>query len=334
MMKQHHDLTVPPSLARVGRGAWRERATTLWLGWLGWSRWSCWLHNGASGAVLAVLLFGAAPAMAQTVLKMATTTSTDNAGLLPAILPAFEAASGIKVQVIAVGSGKALELGKQGDVDLVLVHARASEDQFVASGYGINRRDVMFNDFILLGPKADPAKVGGMREILPAMQKIKASGARFISRGDNSGTDQMEQSYWKQIGSKPQGEAYMSAGLGMGEVLGMAGQLDAYTLSDRATYAAYRAKTGLAVLVEGDARLLNHYGIIAVNPARFKDGGTPINHTGAMQLINWITSAAGQKQIADFKINGQTVFFPSARADKIVDKTVDKAADKAGGKQP
>lgn len=246
---------------------------------------------------------------AEETLRMSTTTSTDNSGLLNFLLPAFEAQSGLKVKVIAVGTGKALELAKNGDVDVTLVHARPAEDKFVAAGHGVNRRDVMYNDFIIVGPTADPAGVKGMHDVLAALRKIVDAKASFISRGDNSGTDQMEQAYWKQVGIKPAGSAYISAGLGMGEVLNMAAEKQAYTLTDRATYAAYRARTGLAVMVEGDKKMFNPYGIIAVNPAKYKD----INYKGAMQLIDWITSPAGQKRIAEFKVDGQQLFFPSAR---------------------
>lgn len=257
---------------------------------------------------LFALAFCAITAHAQQVLKMSTTTSTDNSGLLNFLLPPFEQQYGIKVQVIAVGTGKALELAKNGDVDVTLVHARPSEDKFVAEGHGVNRRDVMYNDFIIVGPAADPAGIKGSKDVLAALKKIVDSKAKFISRGDNSGTDQMEKAYWKQIGAKPEGSAYVSAGLGMGEVLTMAGEMGGYTLTDRATYSAYKAKTGLAIEVEGDPKMFNPYGIIAVNPAKYKD----INYKGAMQLIEWITSDAGQKRIADFKVDGQQVFFPSA----------------------
>ncbi|MBI3286343.1 MAG: substrate-binding domain-containing protein [Burkholderiales bacterium] len=244
---------------------------------------------------------------AEEILRLSTTTSTENSGLLKAILPDFEAGAHIKVHVIAVGSGKALELAKNGDVDVTLVHARPAEDRFMADGHGVNRRDVMYNDFIIVGPDSDPAGVRGSHDVVAALRKIVAGKARFISRGDNSGTDQMEQQYWKQLGQKPEGKAYLSAGLGMGEVLTMAAQLQAYTLSDRATYGAYRARTGLAVLVEGDAKMFNPYGIIAVNPARYAD----INIRGANSLIAWLTSPEGQKKIADFKVDGQQLFFPS-----------------------
>lgn len=247
-------------------------------------------------------------AAAQQVIKLSTTTSTENSGLLNYLLPAFEAKTHSKVHVISVGTGKALELAKNGDVDVTLVHARAAEDKFVADGHGVNRRDVMYNDFIIVGPVSDPAGVKGSRDVIRALRKIADSKAKFISRGDNSGTDQMEKGYWKDVGSKPEGSAYVSAGLGMGEVLTMAAQMQAYTLTDRATYAAYRAKTGLTIAVEGDPKMFNPYGIIAVNPAKYKD----INYKGAMQLIDWITSGEGQKLIASFSVDGQTLFTPSA----------------------
>ncbi|WP_156116714.1 extracellular solute-binding protein [Massilia sp. 9096] len=257
--------------------------------------------------------FGASPAQAQQVndkvLRLSTTTSTDNSGLLPYLLPAFEAKTGIKVNVIAVGTGKALELGKNGDVDVCLVHARKLEDQFVLDGWGIDRHDVMYNDFIVAGPTSDPAGVKGNHDVISAFQKIASSNVKFISRGDNSGTDVMEKDYWKQAGTKPSGTNYVSAGLGMGEVLNMAAELKAYTLTDRATYGAYKAKTGLAVLVEGDKRMFNPYGIIAVNPAKHKG----INNKGAEQLIDWITSPEGQAKIASFKPAGEQLFFPSAK---------------------
>jgi len=258
-----------------------------------------------AGAVYAIL-----PASAQQVIKLSTTTSTENSGLLSYLLPKFESKTNSRVHVISVGTGKALELAKNGDVDVTLVHARPLEDKFIAAGYGVNRRDVMYNDFIIVGPDADPAGIKGSKDVLAAMKKIVDSGARFISRGDNSGTDVMEKGYWKEIGTQPQGSAYVSAGLGMGEVLNMAAQMQAYTLTDRATYISYRARTGLAIVVEGDKRMFNPYGIIAVNPERYKD----INYKGAMQLVEWITSDEGQQAIAGFKVDGQQLFFPSYKA--------------------
>ncbi len=258
--------------------------------------------------VAALLASAALPALGQEVIKLSTTTSTENSGLLQYLLPAFEAKTNTKVHVISVGTGKALEMARNGDVDVTLVHARPSEDKFVAEGHGVNRRDVMYNDFIVVGPTSDPAGIKGSRDVLAALKKITDSKAKFISRGDNSGTDQMEKAYWQQVGAKPQGSAYVSAGLGMGEVLNMAAEMQAYALTDRATYGAYRAKTGLAVAVEGDPKMFNPYGIIAVNPATHKS----VNYKGAMQLIEWITSSEGQGRIASFKLDGQQLFFPSA----------------------
>ncbi|MFC5461369.1 substrate-binding domain-containing protein [Massilia niabensis] len=253
-------------------------------------------------------MFASPPLLAQDVIRLSTTTSTENSGLLRHLLPAFEAKSGIKVNVISVGTGKALELGKNGDVDVTLVHARQLEDRFVAEGWGIARADVMYNDFLVVGPPSDPAKVRGSKDVVAAFAKIAASRARFISRGDNSGTDLMEKGYWQAAGIKPAGASYVSAGLGMGEVLNMAAEMRAYTLTDRATYGAYKAKTGLAILVEGDKRMFNPYGIIAVNPARHPG----VNYRGAKQLIEWITSPEAQARIAAFKPAGEQLFFPSA----------------------
>jgi tungstate transport system substrate-binding protein len=249
--------------------------------------------NGATGSVL----------------RLSTTTSTENSGLLGYLLPAFEAKTGIKINVISVGTGKALELGKNGDVDVTLVHARALEDKFVAEGWGIDRHDVMYNDFIVAGPVRDPAGVQGSHDVVDAFRKIAAAGVKFISRGDNSGTDVMEKGYWTQAGTKPAGADYVSAGLGMGEVLNMAAEMGAYTLTDRATYGAYKARTGLAILVEGDKRMFNPYGIIAVNPAKHPG----INAKGAQALIAWITSPEGQAKIAAFKPAGEQLFFPAAK---------------------
>ena len=267
-------------------------------------------------AVLLCAAFASPLALAQSpstqspsTLRLSTTTSTENSGLLKHLLPAFEARTNIKVQVISVGTGKALELGRNGDVDVTLVHAREMEDKFVAEGWGVDRRDVMYNDFIVVGPEADPAKVKGGKDVIAAFKRIAASDVKFISRGDNSGTDVMEKGYWTQAAAKPQGDNYVSAGLGMGEVLNMAAEMRAYTLTDRATYGAYKAKTGLAILVEGDKRMFNPYGIIAVNPAKYAG----VNYKGAKQLIDWIVSPEGQARIASFRPAGEQLFFPSAR---------------------
>jgi len=258
---------------------------------------------------LFLLLAGIAPAYSASDLRLATTTSTENSGLLNTILPLFEAKYGTKVRVISVGSGKAMKLGENGDVDVVLVHSRGDEEKFVAAGFGVNRRDVMYNDFIIVGPKSDPA---GIRDsdVLKAFKKIAAARSRFVSRGDDSGTHKMEQSYWKAAGVEPAAmPGYVSAGLGMGEVLMMAAEMQGYTLTDRATCAAYRAKTGLEILVSGDTRLFNPYAVIAVNPARHPG----VNYPGAMQFIEWLTSSEGQAAIAAFRVDGEQLFFPNAR---------------------
>ena len=239
-------------------------------------------------------------------LRLATTTSTDNSGLLRAILPQFESATGIKVQVISVGTGKALKLAENGDVDVLLVHDRQAEEAFVAAGHGDQRHDVMYNDFVLVGPKSDPAGVGGGDEVLAALRKVAASQARFVSRGDDSGTERMERSYWQALDIAAQGKPWhLSAGLGMGEVLTMAGEMQAYTLSDRATFATYQARTGLEILVQGDPRMFNPYGIIAVSRRKYPD----INFSGALALIDWLTSDAGRTAISAFKPKGEQLFF-------------------------
>ena len=249
------------------------------------------------------------PVFAAEDIRLATTTSTENSGLLKVILPIFEAKYGGKVRVISVGTGAALKLGENGDADVVLVHARSLEDKFMAGGFGSVRRDVMYNDFVIVGPKNDPAGVRGSKDVIAAMKKISASGAKFVSRGDESGTHQMEKDYWKSANIDLKGAWYVSSGQGMGQVLTMAGQFEGYALTDRATYAAYKDKTGLETLVEGDPKMFNPYGIIAVNPQKHPT----VNNQGAMAMVNWITSPQGQKAIADFKINGVQMFFPSAK---------------------
>jgi tungstate transport system substrate-binding protein len=259
-------------------------------------------------AVIASIAACAAIA-AQPVLRLATTTSTENSGLLRILIPSFEAASGLKVHVISVGTGKAMKLGENGDVDVVLVHSRPDEDRFVAAGFGVERRDVMYNDFVLVGPPADPAKVRGLKDVAEAFRRIRDSRATFVSRGDDSGTDKMEKSYWRLAGARPEGRQYLSAGQGMGEVLTMAGNQRAYTLTDRATYGAYRTRVGLDVLVEGDPRMFNPYGVIAVNPARYRD----VNFAGAMRFIEWLTGAEGRRAIAEFRVNGEQLFYPTPK---------------------
>jgi tungstate transport system substrate-binding protein len=211
------------------------------------------------------------------------------------------------VRVISVGTGKAMKLGENGDVDVVLVHSRPDEDRFVTQGFGVNRRDVMYNDFVVVGPRDDPAGIRGTKDVIQAFRKILETKATFVSRGDDSGTDKMEKAYWTDIGRRPEGRQYLSAGQGMGEVLTMAGHLQGYTLTDRATFSAYRSRIGLDILVEGDPRLFNPYGVIAVNPARYAD----VNFKGAMQFIDWLTGAEGREAIAAFRIQGEQLFFPA-----------------------
>lgn len=262
-------------------------------------------------SVIALAMLAAMPAIAsdQNIVRLATTTSTANSGLLDYLLPKFETKCACKVHVISVGTGKALKLGEDGNVDVVLVHARPAEDKFVSAGHGIDRRDVMYNDFVLIGPYNDPAKIKGEKDVLVAMKRISNSQVRFVSRGDDSGTDQMEKGYWKDLAIRPEGKWYISAGQGMGEVLMMSGEMRAYTLTDRGTYISYRDKVGLPILVEGDARMFNPYGIIAVNPKKYPD----VNYKGATELIRWITSAEGQQAIASFKVGGEQLFVPSAK---------------------
>ena len=257
-------------------------------------------------ALLAGAVLGLGAYAAGKDIKMATTTSTDNSGLLKYLLPKYEASCGCKVRYTAVGTGNAIKLGENGDVDMLMVHARAAEDKFVAEGYGVNRRDLMYNDFVIVGPHADPAGIRGTRDALAALKKIKDSGATFISRGDDSGTNKKELQFWKQLGVDPKGPHYLAIGQGMGQTLTVAGEKQAYTLTDRATYATYKDKTGLEIMVEGAAELLNPYGVIAVNPKKYPG----VNYDGAMAFIEWLTSDAGQKAIAEFKPKGAQLFFP------------------------
>jgi len=262
-------------------------------------------------------------------LVLATTTSTDNSGLLAAILPDFEARYAADVEVIAVGTGQAIQLGENGDADVILVHAREREDAFVADGYGVNRQDVMYNDFVIVGPASDPAGIKGMTDVGAALAEVAASESPFISRGDDSGTHIKEQSLWQASGIelveaeslkggdatfvKPDGEWYMSIGQGMGATLTVADEQQAYTMSDRATYLA-RTLEGidLEILVEGDSRLFNPYGVIAVNP----DLHPTVNAAGAEAFINWMTAVETQQLISKFGVAefGQPLFTPDSAA--------------------
>ncbi len=244
-------------------------------------------------------------------LILATTTSTQDSGLLDFILPDFEAKYNAQVDVIAVGTGQALELGTSGDADVLLVHARAREDAFVAAGDGTQRYDVMYNDFIIVGPADDPAAIKGMDSAADAFTKIADAQAAFISRGDDSGTHTKELAIWEQAGIEPSGDWYISAGQGMGEVLTMSEEQQAYTLSDRATYLARQAEgLTLDILVEGDSILLNPYGVIPVNPDKHPN----VNAELAQDFVDWITSLETQGLIASYQINGQQLFFPDSEA--------------------
>jgi tungstate transport system substrate-binding protein len=256
----------------------------------------------------ALLLTAASPAPAAERVKLATTTSTVDTGLLDTLLPPFEKQCGLRVDVISVGTGKALALARNGDVDVILVHAREDEDRFVADGGGINRRDVMVNDFVLLGPAKDPAGVIGKKDAVEAFAAVARAGVPFVSRGDDSGTHKKEKELWKAAGVSPSGAWYMESGQGMGATLMMADEKGAYCLADRATATAFEKKVSLKTLCQGDRRLLNPYGIIAVSPAKHPG----VNYRGAMGLIAWVTSPEGQKMIGEFKKGGVVLFHPSA----------------------
>ncbi len=250
---------------------------------------------------------GSANLFAEVRIKMSTTTSTENSGLLYALLPPFEEKFDVKVDVIAVGTGKALKLGENGDVDIVLVHAREAEDKFVADGYGVNRRDVMYNDFIIVGPEIEPAGIKG-KIAVESLKAISDKNETFVSRGDDSGTHKKEKALWKEAGTEPSGTWYLETGQGMGATLTIANEKQGYTLVDRGTYIAYEDKVNLVILSEGDERLFNPYGIIAVSPAKHAH----VKYLYAMALIGWITSVEGQKIIGDFKKDGKVLFHPSA----------------------
>jgi tungstate transport system substrate-binding protein len=257
-------------------------------------------------AALAACLMLCGVAAAEERLKMSTTTSTENSGLLKVLLPPFEQQNNCKVDVIAVGTGKSLKLGEAGDVDVVLVHARKLEDKFVADGFGVNRKDVMYNDFIILGPTADPAGVEGAKTAAEALAKIAEKQAPFVSRGDESGTHQKEKELWQQAGVAPKGAWYVEAGQGMGEVIVMATEKQAYTLADRGTYNAFKkAKTDLVIVFDGEKGLFNPYGVIAVNPQKHPH----VKYDLAMKFIDFITGPEGQKIIADYKVDGDPIFF-------------------------
>jgi tungstate transport system substrate-binding protein len=257
--------------------------------------------------VLTLFLASALARADEGILRLATTTSTVDSGLLSVIVPRFESFSGLKVVVASAGSGAAMKLAEGGKADVVLVHSRADEDRFVQAGFGVDRRDVMYNDFVIVGPTRDPAQVKKARGMKDALRRIVESGETFVSRGDESGTHEKEKACWREAGREPTPRQYVSTGQGMGEVLTTASNLRGYTLSDRATYSAYRTRLDLDVLVEGDPMLFNPYGVIAVNSARHPQ----VNYKGAKQFIDWITGPEGRRAIAEFRVNGQQLFYPT-----------------------
>jgi tungstate transport system substrate-binding protein len=244
-------------------------------------------------------------------ITVASTTSTDQSGLFGHILPRFTAATGIQVKVVALGTGQALDLGRRGDADVVLVHDRPAEDRFVAEGYGIERRDVMYNDFVLVGPAGDPARIAEARTAAEALRRIAAANAPFVSRGDRSGTHAAELRQWQIAGIDPKSfKGYRDAGAGMGPTLNMAAALNGYTLADRGTWLAFRNRQELRLLLAGDPQLFNPYGVILVNPARHPH----VRQAEGRRFIAWLAGKEGQEAIASYRIEGQPLFFPQATA--------------------
>ena len=243
-------------------------------------------------------------------ITVASTTSTEQSGLFKHLLPIFERKTGIKVRVVALGTGQALDMGRRGDADVVFVHDPAAEKKFVDDGFGVNYKQVMYNDFVLIGPKSDPAKIAGGKDILAALKKVEGAKAPFISRGDKSGTHAAELRYWKSAGvdiATQKGPWYKETGSGMGPALNTASSMGGYILADRGTWVSFKNRGDLAILVEGDQKLFNQYGIMLVNPAKHghvkKDLGDA--------FINWVVSPEGQKAIAEYKIGGEQLFFPN-----------------------
>lgn len=266
------------------------------------------------GVVLRILclLLVASPAQAQQrYITVASTTSTEQSGLFRHLLPVFEKKTGIQVRVVALGTGQALDMGRRGDADVVLVHARPLEDRFVAEGFGVRRFDVMYNDFVLIGPKSDPAGVARGKDAVRAFQQIQKTKAPFVSRGDKSGTHFAELEIWKAAGidlASDRGSWYRETGQGMGPALNTAAGMNAYVLADRGTWLSFRNRAWLAIMLEGDKRLFNPYGIILVNPARHR----AVKREMGQAFIDWMVSSEGQDAIAAYKIGGEQLFFPNA----------------------
>lgn len=263
-------------------------------------------------ALLSVLAGSAAPAQAEDrSIVVASTTSTQDSGLFGHILPLFKAKTGIEVKVIAQGTGQALDTARRGDADVVFVHAKPQEEKFLAEGFGVKRYDVMYNDFVLIGPKSDPAGVKGSKDIVAALTTIRDKAAPFISRGDRSGTHAAELALWKQAGIDPstgKGSWYRDIGQGMGAALNMASASNAYLLSDRGTWISFKNRGDLEIVVEGDKRLFNQYGVMLVNPAKFPN----VKVKDGQAFVDWLISPEGQAAIASYRIDGQQLFFPDA----------------------
>jgi tungstate transport system substrate-binding protein len=264
-----------------------------------------------AAAALAAIVF-AGPSRAQDKsIVVASTTSTQDSGLFEYLLPLFKKKTGITVKVVAQGTGQALDTGRRGDADVVFVHAKSAEEKFLAEGQGVKRFPVMYNDFVLIGPKTDPAGIKGMKDVAKAFQTIKAKQASFISRGDRSGTNIAELKLWKDAGidiDKDKGPWYKSIGQGMGAALNTAGAGNAYVLSDRGTWIHFKNKGDLQILVEGDKRMFNQYGVMLVNPAKHPN----VKKELGQQFIDYLISPEGQKDISNYKINGEQLFYPNA----------------------
>ena len=259
-------------------------------------------------AFLATILIASGVVHAQA-LVMASTTSTEQSGLFAHLLPAFKAASGLDVKVVAVGTGQAIDMGRRGDADVLFVHDQAAEEKLVQEGFATKRLPVMYNDFVLVGPAADPASVRG-KDIVAAFTKVAAGSTPFISRGDRSGTHAAELRYWKVAGlDAPKFASYRECGCGMGPALNIAASTGAYALTDRGTWLNFRNRADLVILVEGDRQMFNQYGVLPVNPAKHPH----VNAAGATKFVDWVTSAAGQSAIASYKIGGEQLFFPNAK---------------------
>lgn len=267
---------------------------------------------GLSAALLLAPLASAGLAAEDDFIIVQSTTSTQNSGLFAHILPKFTEKTGINVRVVAVGTGQALKNGRNGDGDVVLVHSKTDEEKFVAEGWGVKRHDLMYNDFVIVGPASDPARIAGLKDADQALEKIAEVEAPFASRGDNSGTHKTEQRLWKKTGVDPthaSGDWYLETGSGMGTTLNTAVGKHAYTLTDRGTWLSFANKSDFEVLVEGDPKLFNQYGVILVNPEKHPR----VKAEKGQAFVNWLTSGKGQKAIASYKIDGQQLFFPNAR---------------------